>query len=128
MRIHTSILFLLVTSSVLAALHILALEFYLYWQYPWFDLPMHFLGGAVVALSLFAMTAFGIPIPSAFRRLVPVLAFVLFVGIAWEVWEVLADISTREQNYLFDTAVDLVMDLSGGFLGYIIGSRLHLLD
>lgn len=128
MRIHLSILLLLIASSVLAALHILALEFYLYWQYPWFDVPMHFLGGVIVALSVYAMLDFGLPLPKWSVTLLTVLVFVFIVGVIWEVWEVLAEVSTRERNYTFDTTLDLVMDMLGGVLGYIIGSRTHTLE
>jgi hypothetical protein len=128
MRVHSSILILLIASSVLAALHLLALEFFLYWQYPWFDVPMHFLGGAIVALSVFAVIDFGIPLPKWASTIVMVLIFVLAIGIVWEAMETIAQISTRESNYVFDTALDLVMDLLGGFAGYVVGSRIRQLD
>lgn len=128
MRVHLSILLLLIASAVLAALHMLALEFYLYWQYPWFDVPMHFLGGTIVALSVYAILDFGLPLPRWATTLVAVLVFVFIIGVVWEVWEVLAEISTRESNYSFDTALDLVMDVLGGMIGYFVGSRTRALE
>ena len=49
---HTHPLFMLWTFVlvVIATLHILALEFSLYWLYPWFDIMVHFLGGLFTAL------------------------------------------------------------------------------
>jgi hypothetical protein len=128
MRVHTTILILLIASSMLAALHLLALEFYLYWQYLWFDLPMHFLGGAIVAIAVFAIMDFGLPLPKWAGTSIAVLAFVLAIGVVWEIFEVVAEISTRERNYVFDTTIDLVMDLLGGVAGYFVGSRTRELD
>ena len=89
---------------------------------------MHFLGGAIVALSIFAIVDFGIPLPKWLSTFIPVLLFVLVIGVVWEVWEVVAEISTRERNYVFDTTLDIIMDLSGGALGYFVGSRVRKLD
>jgi len=119
-----SVILLLISTSVLGAVHYLALEFYLYWQYVWFDVPMHILGGVVVALSLFAARDLGVSIPNAFFRLAPVLLFVMVVGILWEIFEVKAGLYMAE-NYVFDTAVDLCMDFVGGTVGFIVGSKLQ---
>jgi hypothetical protein len=48
--------------------------------------------------------------------------------VVWEIFEVVAEISTRERNYVFDTTIDLVMDLLGGVAGYFVGSRTRELD
>lgn len=35
---------------IVATLHAIALSQFLYWQLPWFDVLMHFLGGLLVSL------------------------------------------------------------------------------
>ena len=116
------VILLLLTVVVFGTVHFLALEMYLYWQYLWFDIPMHFLGGTVVALTLFALRALGVPLPPMMLQFWYVLFFVLIAGIAWELLDLLGDIMV-EKNYLPDTILDLLMDLIGGTVGYFVGSR-----
>lgn len=125
MKLHPSLILLLAAVMVLGTVHILALELYLYWQYTWFDVPVHMLGGAIVALSLF-VAALYVPMLQQFLHLLPVLAFALIVGILWELFELGAGIF-RAENYAFDTSIDLVMDVVGGYIGYIVGSRMNRL-
>lgn len=121
----TTILFV-IASSILAVTHILALQFYLYWQFPWFDVPMHFLGGIVVALGVFTAYDFRLPLPKRWLRLFPVVAAVLMVALAWEYYEILIGIPI-EENHKIDTAIDLVLGVLGGLMGYFIGSRIQKL-
>lgn len=109
----------LVVIVCLGVLHVGALAYSLYWHYPWLDVLSHFLGGLWVALALAWL---------AHRVNVPVRAFHLFlgvfaVGIGWEVFEVVAGIP-RESNWLFDTSIDLVMDLGGALVGIWWGKKL----
>ncbi len=109
----------LVVVAFLGVLHVGALSYSLYWQYPWLDVLSHFLGGLWVALALLWLAyRFGIH-PRAFHLFLGVLA----VGLAWEVFEVAAGIP-RESNWLFDTAIDLIMDLFGALVGIVWGKRL----
>jgi hypothetical protein len=107
---------------VLAAAHIAALELYLYWTFPWFDIPMHFLGGVTFALGYSILPLFRAGLwPARFEGMRWYLATVLLVGIAWEFFEYFGGISlTTESSFALDTMLDLVMDLCGGFLGYYI--------
>lgn len=97
--------------AALAALQLWAVEHFLYWIYPWFDVPMHFLGGVSIATFLVALLLHRRP------RIFSVL-FALAL-IAWEVFEYVFGIP-REANYLFDTALDFLMGALGGILIYVI--------
>jgi hypothetical protein len=100
----------------LAALHIAAIIFALYWHYVWLDVVTHFLGGVWVALAVqLARAWMGQPLLNS----VWVLVMVLIVGIAWELFELLTGIP-RENNYMFDTSIDLVMDSLGALVGYAV--------
>ena len=44
-------IWIFITVAIVAALHLSALQFYLYWRFWWFDLLTHFLGGLWVAVS-----------------------------------------------------------------------------
>ncbi len=65
----------LVLSGLLAGLHIYALEHFWYWLYPWFDLPMHMLGGA--AIGTFAVALLRTYRPVAY------LIIIFVAAIAW---------------------------------------------
>ncbi len=98
-------------SAVLAVLQHVAVENYLYWEYPWFDVPMHFLGGVAIASFLVALSP-------KFRPRAFIVLFTLLM-IAWEVFEYMFGIP-REANYLFDTMLDFLMDAFGAVLVYVI--------
>ena len=121
----TTILFL-IAFSLLAVVHYIALQLYLYWKFEWFDIPMHVLGGAVVVLGLYTLYDLRIIVPRHFLRVVPTLAAVFIIASIWEVFQVFAGIAT-EENYIFDTARDLTMGLLGGYIGFIVGDSIRKL-
>ena len=95
--------------AALAVLQLIAVAHYLYWQYAWFDVPMHLLGGIAIATFLVAILLSRRP------RIFSVL-FALAL-IAWEVFEYVFGIP-REANYVFDTALDFLMGTLGGIAVY----------
>lgn len=105
-------------------LHYLALEFFLYWRHLWLDLPMHTLGGSVVALGYWSLRDFFPSLNTRWFTLKSTLVFVLFVALVWEGFEALAGISIQNPDLLLDTASDLFFGLVGGLAGYIVGRRL----
>ena len=108
--------------STWAGLHILALQINLYWYFWWFDLPMHFFGGAVVALGLFAFIDLGLPMSKRIQKFIPVMIYVLAVALLWEGYELLIGIPVLA-DYFFDTGLDIVMGLLGGMVGWSIAHK-----
>jgi hypothetical protein len=119
-------IFLLITFSFLAVIHIIALELFLYWRFWWFDIPVHFIGGIVVALGVFTLHDLRIVIPTRLLQLVPVLLLVILVAMVWEVYEVLIGIPI-ESDAVLDVLTDLSMGILGGLVGYTIGTNLNKL-
>lgn len=101
----------LLLSAALAALNLFAFEYYLYWRFEWYDIFMHTLGGV-------ALGAFLVGFLARFR---PVSYLVLFYGlvISWELFEYYFGIP-REANYVFDTALDLLMGSIGAGIAYTL--------
>lgn len=95
----------------MAVTQVYALEHYWYWTYWWLDILMHGVGGVVIGLLVTLFMT---------RRLWLIVALTLLVGMVWEVFEVSIGISISEPNFLFDSTVDLVMDLLGGAAAYAI--------
>ncbi len=116
----------LITLSVLAGAHVLALEFFLYWKFWWFDIVMHFLGGIVIALGIFTLYDLRFPLPQRLKALVPVLMCTLIIALAWELFELLAG-SVPLFDYYFDTGLDIVMALIGATVGYRLARTLEKL-
>lgn len=121
-----TVLFLL-SSLLLAISHIVALKFFLYWQYLWLDIPMHALGGVVVALGVFSLYDFKENFPKRLLLPIPVLTFVLLSALAWEVYELQIGIQI-EEDYAIDTIIDIIMGMLGGVFGYILGYSFSRLD
>lgn len=98
-------------SALIAGLQFYAVNNFLYWHYPWFDVPMHLLGGVVIATVLVAFL-------HDFRpKLFVLFAAVIFVG--WEIFELYFGLP-RETNYFFDTALDMLNDSLGATAVYAI--------
>ena len=100
-----------VLAALLAGVHLYALPHYWYWYFPWLDVPVHLLGG------LFMGTA----VVGVLGRFRPrIFLIVVTVGaVGWELFE-LGINYTREINFVFDTALDLLMDAIGIILSYAV--------
>lgn len=99
----------LVLCAALAALNIIAQEYYLFWRYEWFDVPMHYLGGLAIGVFLIGFLI-------RFRPLLFSLSF-LAIAVGWEIFEFVFGLP-KETNYVFDTALDLLMDTMGAVTAY----------
>lgn len=112
---------ILILSLSIAILHYIATIFSLYWTIPWLDIPMHLLGGFIIALiSIYALSKIGwfeINKSNTFISLAAVLALTLIVGLTWELWELFAGFSDRLVD-LGDTILDIVMDIIGAISAY----------
>lgn len=107
----TWLLAALVCASALSYLQYEALANFWYWDYPWFDTVMHFLGGLTVA-------TFGIALLNK-RRALLFFGGMLTIAVGWELFE-LAINAQREANFAFDTSLDLLMDAFGMSLAYVL--------
>lgn len=120
----TTIVFL-ISFFVLAVIHSIASELYLYWHIFWFDIPMHFFGGAIVSLGFYTLRDLGL-FPNKALRLIPLLLLVLLVALCWEGYEYFIGYPIWGE-YAFDTIADLCMGVGGGAVGYFIGKSLRQL-
>jgi len=120
---QTTVLFLSLF-ALLAGVHIVALELFLYWKFSWFDIPMHFVGGAVVALGVFTLYDLHLFVPKRYLQLLPIVLLVFLVAMVWEVYELFIGVPI-EDDYVVDTLTDLVMGLLGATVGYTIGIFSH---
>lgn len=125
MRSSLLLIFLFASVSTLAIVHILALQFFLYFKYPYLDVPMHILGGVVIALALFAAHELAFPVPERYLSFVPVILIVLIVALLWEYFEIQIGIPLIENDFEKDIISDLIFGLFGGILGCFIGTRLR---
>jgi hypothetical protein len=118
---HRPIFFLIQTLVVIlvAIVHLSAMQWYLYWYFPWLDLLTHFLGGLWIALAC----SWGLSYVGRSISFVPLLSAVMVIGIGWEVFESMAGIP-KEANFVFDSTLDLVMDFVGGTVGFVVARRL----
>lgn len=107
--------FTLVTVTVL---YFVGLALYLIWVLWWYDILLHFLGGVWVGLAVCTVLRFYERQP----RLWHVIAGILVVGVAWELFEVAVG-APREANYALDTSIDLVMDTLGSIVGLLVARR-----
>lgn len=119
--------FFLVAGSTLAIVHILATELFLYWRYPWLDIPVHALGGSVAALFFFTLHDLYPKYPQRLLYPIPILLLVLLISLLWEVFELKIGIPI-EDDFEIDTVVDIIMGMLGGVLGYIVGYAVSSLD
>ena len=112
---------ILALSVLVTFLHLTALRYALYYVVPWFDVGMHFLGGALVALMgvwCARFFLFGEAIPGKHILLI-VLVAAGVIGVLWEVFEYFTGLRTA-YNYPLDTLKDLIMDLLGAMSVYWI--------
>lgn len=116
-------IFLLVAFSFLAVMHFIALQLFLYWRYWWFDIPMHLLGGAVVALGIFTLVDLRI-FPQSVLRIGVVMLLVMLVAVIWEVYEVAIGVPI-DGDYAIDTATDLIMGFFGSIIGFLVGTSIR---
>jgi hypothetical protein len=112
---------LVVLIYLIFILDTLAIHYFLYWRWWWFDIILHFLGGAWVALFsyyLFFLSGYFNKIIKRMSVFVLSLTLAITVGIIWEVFEYFMKVSLNQSNYLLDTSLDLLMDMLGWLGAY----------
>src|SRR3989338_7750372 len=81
-----------------------------FWIFGWFDVLMHFLGGALAGAAFFWI------FPRFFITFTLAMGFVALVGVVWEFHELVFDI----QGSVADTMEDLFNDFAGGAVAALI--------
>ncbi|MDO8510337.1 MAG: hypothetical protein Q7S15_01805 [bacterium] len=101
--------------------HYVAIKLYFYWSFWWFDILMHILSAMAVSLTAFFYLQGSNRVFSIRQLFSRTIFAVLAISVLWEIYEFFAGVtfSTMEMYYL-DTAIDLVMDIVGGFIGMAI--------
>ncbi len=98
-------------------LNYLAMEFHWYSSVWYFDMSMHFLGGlwlGLVSIHLFSLEN------TSFHSILKIFFMVLFIGIGWEIFEILIDKFITQNPFNFaDTISDLFFDFIGGFFALL---------
>lgn len=118
-----------ITGAIVGVLQVVALKFFLYWTIWWFDIVMHFLGGFWIALIvLWFYKAFTRNEARSDHGYLLALLGVIVVGVAWEVFEVVAGLTDAEENYAVDTIVDLIMDTVGALVAAYIVFRKSIIE
>lgn len=113
-------------TAILTVLFIHVLGMVFEWYYAWrsMDIMMHFLGGFV--FGMLGLALLRTEKLSSANRLLFVLGFVALIGVIWEFQEYAVDyyrlIATDkwESLTLTDTLADLMNDLVGGLIAYLI--------
>ncbi len=114
---------MLIVSSIIWILDVpLGINGHYYMTIPWWDVPLHVLGG--FWLGLYIMWVARI---TGWRvSFIQCIAFVLFVGVSWEIFEWIVHIGGSVfMSYRVDTIKDLIDDSMGGILGFISAKYLQ---
>ncbi len=88
----------------------------LYYELPWLDIPMHFIGGFCVTLFVLAVASHG----HQKLSLTQVFMVYLMVAITWELYEVFRDLLVRhtEWNGWQDTLADVFNGAVGTWVAF----------
>lgn len=108
---------LVVFLMAIALVNAFASAYYWYWVMRWFDMPMHFAGGAWLALfgAWWQYGRLGIVPHKFIQFLGTCLVFVISIGLLWEVYEATVSFFTvGHMNDIVDTVGDVVFDILGG--------------
>lgn len=108
---------------LIALLQFLATRYFLYWEFWWYDIMMHFLGGLFIGASFLWFVYFE---ASRLKKNLPVFvatfAVVFTVGVSWELFEYVTGMYNAV-NYTLDTTLDLAMDIAGMMGAYLFFKR-----
>ncbi len=107
---------------VIAFFYFVDNKLHLSWNYWWFDKLMHFGGGFAVSMAFAILCSyFSLFTQNKAKAISLSLLSVLVVGVAWEFFEIYADITFLSDgaSYIKDTIFDIVMDLFGGYVGIL---------
>ncbi len=112
---------------LLAVLHWLALELLLYWRFWWADIITHVLGGAVAIMGLYSLKDMKLWPHAIPLTLLSCFGLIVLIAVSWEVfWKSmeLFGYSFNKDDYVADTTLDILVGMVGGYIGYVIASKL----
>jgi hypothetical protein len=110
----------------IALLNLLAYQFHWYWEFWWFDMIMHTLGGLWVGSCalwywFFRKTGNIFPVPQKSFVMAISLAAISVIGVGWEIFEFSVDtFITLSRHDPIDTGSDLFFDIAGATFSTII--------
>ena len=112
----------IIVLCAVALFHYCGIHFNLYIMFPWYDIGMHILGGAGIALLMYWLGASFFPNAFNKKTLWCIVLITFLIGIGWEMWEAYYDIAGNPVGslaYWLDTIKDLLDDLLGALFVYI---------
>jgi len=112
---------------IILILHGVALINNLYWLLPWFDIPMHLLGGFWVAMFFGYLNRKFFKLPNFWSAALLTISFVALFGVLWEFFEFFLNHLSFLQKF-GDFQGDLADTMGDLFFGLLGGAMLVLLD
>lgn len=123
--LQVTTIFFLISLSVLATLHFIALQLSLYWYFSWLDIPMHAFGGMVLAFGIF--TAYDLRvIKKDWLQALPVWLLSLVCIFGWEVFKLYTG-KVIDEAFVLDTIMDITIGSIGSMLGYYVAKSIRTL-
>ena len=120
-------LFLLILG--IAIFHNVATAHYIYWNFRWSDMVVHFFGGLWIALTSFWVCRFWIQGGNREYTLMEIVfvtvGVAFLVGVLWEVFEFSMDIVSYSSLYVADTISDILMDVLGSIFALYVVLKLE---
>lgn len=109
----------IVCAVLFILIHLIALYFHFYWTVWWFDIGMHVFGGFIAAYLL--VNLFCKDVSSRRHIFWIALCGSLLIGVIWEVYEYATGMTfAASDTYVLDTFSDLLSDICGGLLAFLI--------
>lgn len=106
---------------LLLAIHVLVTELGIYEKFWWFDIPMHFLGGVLIAISVAVFLNHfkqenKLSIQSVVLKILFIISLTALFAVSWEILEFFIDqfFNAHMQASVIDTMKDLSMGIIGG--------------
>ena len=104
---------------VIGVLDLIAGIFYLHWTVWWYDVILHFIGGAWAAMAviLFWHSIISSLKNNQLKLVIVGIIGAFIIGLLWEVYELIIDATSISYGlfYWTDTTSDILLDICGGF-------------
>ena len=128
-NLKISLITLLILTAVLY-FHLQGMAEYLYVKYWYYDIMMHILGGAGIAMSAYCFAIF-FNIECLKSKIWKIIILTFIAGVAWELFEVYYNIAGARlwtTAYYIDTTKDLIDDVIGSVIVYYLIRRQKVLQ